>query len=110
MPCWDSINGNAGAIKITEGCPFHCTYCSAPLLWPGFVPRPAGDCMDELQQLIRLCIKNVAFYDDAILFKAEQALVPFLEGTIRSGHRLSFHSPNALNARPMITGIWFPIA
>jgi radical SAM superfamily enzyme YgiQ (UPF0313 family) len=101
VPYWDSIKGNAGAIKITEGCPFRCTYCSAPLLWPGFIPRPVEDCMDELQQLVRLGLKNVAFYDDALLYKAEQALVPFLESIIRSGHRLSFHTPNALNARFM---------
>jgi radical SAM superfamily enzyme YgiQ (UPF0313 family) len=57
--------------------------------------------MDEFRQLARLGIRNVAFYDDEILFKAEQVLVPFLENAIRSGHRLSFHTPNALNARFM---------
>jgi radical SAM superfamily enzyme YgiQ (UPF0313 family) len=100
-PYWDWIKGNAGAIKITEGCPFRCTYCSAPLLWPGYVPRPLEDCLDELKELIRMDVRNIAFYDDALLFEAEQVLVPFLENAIRSGHRLSFHTPNALNARFM---------
>jgi radical SAM superfamily enzyme YgiQ (UPF0313 family) len=99
MPYWDWAGGNAGAIKITEGCPFRCTYCSAPLLWTGFAPRPLEHCVDEVEALIRTGVGNIAFYDDALLFKAEQVLVPFLESAIRRGQPLSFHTPNALNAR-----------
>ncbi len=101
LPCWDFTSGNTGAIKITEGCPFRCTYCSAPLLWPGFSPRPAEDCLNELEQLVKLGLKNVAFYDDALLFRAEEILIPFLEAVISQGHPISFHTPNALNARFM---------
>jgi radical SAM superfamily enzyme YgiQ (UPF0313 family) len=90
-----------GILKITEGCPFRCTYCSAPLLWPGFVERPVQDCLNELFHLVATGARNIAFYDDALLFHADQALVPFLKAVIRAGFQVLFHTPNALNARFM---------
>lgn len=101
IPYWPSDEAGVGIIKITEGCPFHCTYCSAPLLWPGFVARPAADCLNELRQLAQAGANNVAFYDDALLFQADRILVPFLEAVVRDGVRMTFHTPNALNARFM---------
>jgi len=45
--------------------------------------------------------KNIAFYDDALLFDADRVLIPFLEAVGKAGFRVSFHTPNALNARFM---------
>ena len=33
IPYWLPGYADVGTIKISEGCPFRCTYCSAPLLW-----------------------------------------------------------------------------
>jgi hypothetical protein len=101
IPYWPSDEAGVGVIKISEGCPFHCTYCSAPLMRPGFVERPTADCLNELRHLIEAGSKNVAFYDDALLFHADRVLVPFLEATIKADARIAFHTPNALNARFM---------
>ncbi len=101
LPYWPSEYSEVGIVKITEGCPFHCTYCSTPLLWPGFVERPTTDCVNELCHMVTMGARNIAFYDDALLFHADQALVPFLEAAIRAKIQVSFHSPNALNARFM---------
>jgi radical SAM superfamily enzyme YgiQ (UPF0313 family) len=90
---------NTGVIKITEGCPFRCTYCSAPLLWPEFIMRPTADCLDELVRLIEAGSRNIAFYDDALLYRADQNLVPFLKGVICMNAPVLFHTPNGLNAR-----------
>jgi radical SAM superfamily enzyme YgiQ (UPF0313 family) len=49
--------------------------------------------------LIRLGAKNIAFYDDALLFNAEQVLIPFLNEIIKQNLSVNLHSPNALNAR-----------
>jgi pyruvate-formate lyase-activating enzyme len=100
-PYWPADEAGVGIIKITEGCPFHCTYCSAPLLWPGFVERPTADCLNELHHLIAAGSRNVAFYDDALLYHSNQVLIPFLEASIRAKVQVSFHTPNALNARFM---------
>jgi pyruvate-formate lyase-activating enzyme len=100
IPYWP-LESEVGILKITEGCPFRCTYCSAPLLWPGFVERPTEDCVKELRRLVTTGVRNVAFYDDALLFHADQALVPFLQAVIKKKFPVVFHTPNALNARFM---------
>jgi len=96
---WPRDEAGVGILKISEGCPFHCTYCSAPLLWPGFSARPTAECLEELAQLAATGCRNIAFYDDALLFQSEQVLEPFLESAIQAGVRVAFHTPNALNAR-----------
>jgi hypothetical protein len=101
MPYWPPGYSDVGIIKITEGCPFHCTYCAAPLMWPRFSARPTADCLKEMNNLIKIGATNIAFYDDALLYRGDQALIPFLKEVIKSDHRISFHTPNALNARFM---------
>ena len=98
-PYWPSAYADLGVMKISEGCPFRCTYCSAPLFWPEFVARPAADCIDELKRFVGMGARNVAFYDDALLFRADQALVPLLDSVVASDVPVHFHTPNALNAR-----------
>jgi hypothetical protein len=89
----------AGVIKITEGCPFRCSYCSSSLFYPRFRHRPTAECILELKNLVDAGARNVAFYDDALLFEPELALVPFLKEVSRTGCPVRFHTPNALNAR-----------
>jgi len=98
---WPAQKAKVGVIKITEGCPLRCTYCSAPLLWREFSIRPTAACLHELQQMISAGLSNIAFYDDALLFRAEEALTPFLEKVIQCRLPVQFHTPNALHARFM---------
>jgi hypothetical protein len=88
-----------GALKLTDGCPFNCTYCSVPKVYRGFRPRPLERSLAELQLLVSLGARNIAFYDDALLFDAEAVLLRLLEEVVRRGIRVNFHTPNALNAR-----------
>jgi radical SAM superfamily enzyme YgiQ (UPF0313 family) len=88
-----------GAIKLSDGCPFRCSYCSVPRVYAGFTPRSLGRAMAELELLAARGAKDVAFYDDALLFDAERVLTPFLREVIRWGIRVNLHTPNALNAR-----------
>jgi radical SAM superfamily enzyme YgiQ (UPF0313 family) len=90
---------NVGIIKITEGCPFRCSYCASSIIYPEFQQRPTADCIKELDRMTRTGVRNVAFYDDALLFNADQALIPFLREVIQKQVQVSFHTPNALNAR-----------
>ncbi|PYR87163.1 MAG: hypothetical protein DMG19_11360 [Acidobacteria bacterium] len=99
LPFWEGADREVGVLKITEGCPFRCTYCSVPLIYPNFAARPLDVCLEELRHLARLGARHVAFYDDALLFKADRILFPFLEAILRENLNLSFHTPNALNAR-----------
>jgi hypothetical protein len=91
--------GKVGVIKITEGCPFRCSYCSASIHYPEFQRRSTPDCIEEFKQLVKAGARNIAFYDDALLFDADRALIPFLEEIVRIDPAVLLHTPNALNAR-----------
>jgi hypothetical protein len=97
---WESYGQvDVGVLKLSDGCPFHCTYCSVPTVYGGFEARSLNRVLAELSLLVQLGAKNVAFYDDALLFNAEAVLVPFIEQVIARGPAVNFHTPNALNAR-----------
>ncbi len=97
---WEAYeHSEVGVLKLTEGCPFHCTYCSVPAVYGGFKARPWERPAAELELLVRQGARNVAFYDDALLFHAETVLIPFLERVAGRGWAVNFHTPNALNAR-----------
>ena len=94
---------NVGVLKLSDGCPFNCTYCSVPKVYGKFKPRPLERSLTELKLLCRLGVENIAFYDDALLFEPEKVLVPFLNEVLKRNLTVNFHSPNALNAR-FLTG------
>ncbi len=97
---WEVYGGlETGALKLTDGCPFQCSYCSVPRVYGRFKPRPLGRALAELELLVRQGARNIAFYDDALLFDAEHVLGPFLEEIVRRDIRVNLHTPNALNAR-----------
>jgi hypothetical protein len=99
-PFWEGYPRlETGVIKLSDGCPFRCTYCSVPNTDPVFKVRNLNRSLDDLLFLVQQGVQNVAFYDDALLFKPETALIPFLEEVIRQQIKVSFHTPNALNAR-----------
>jgi radical SAM superfamily enzyme YgiQ (UPF0313 family) len=100
LPLWDAYEAlHVGILKLTEGCPFRCTYCSVPQVAPPFAARALGRAVAELEMLWRCGVRNVAFYDDALLFQPEQILLPFLQHVGQRGIEVHFHTPNALNAR-----------
>lgn len=98
-PYWNGALRQVGVMKLTEGCPFRCTYCAVPLTTPDFTVRPVNECLEEVRGLARLGARNVAFYDDALLFRSGDCLAPFLRSVIAEKIGLAFHTPNALNAR-----------
>ncbi|HWP58130.1 MAG TPA: radical SAM protein [Candidatus Acidoferrales bacterium] len=88
-----------GVLKLADGCPFRCTYCSVPQTYPKFAARPLERSLRELE-LLRACgVENVVFYDDALLYRPQEILLPFLREAVKRGRQVKFHTPNALNAR-----------
>ncbi len=97
---WEAYDKlNVGVLKLTEGCPFKCTYCSVPDVYSKFKTRPLEHSLAELKLLCRLGVENIAFYDDALLFEPQDVLVPFLNEVVKRNIKVNFHTPNALNAR-----------
>jgi len=97
---WEAYDRlKVGALKLSEGCPFQCSYCSVPVVYGRFRPRSLERSLADLTLLASRGATDVAFYDDALLCDAEKVLTPFLEQVIRRGIDVNFHTPNALNAR-----------
>jgi radical SAM superfamily enzyme YgiQ (UPF0313 family) len=70
-----------------------------PQVYPPFAARPLERVLAELAWLRQCGAQHIAFYDDALLFKPDQILLPFLRQVMQRGLEASFHTPNALNAR-----------
>ena len=97
---WEACDKlNVGVLKLGDGCPFDCTYCSVPRVYGKFKARPLKRSLAELELLVKRGVENIAFYDDALLSDAEKVLVPFLEEALRRNIIVNFHSPNGLHAR-----------
>jgi hypothetical protein len=89
------------AVLTAQGCPFHCPYCAVGQLCEGgWHPRPAAQVVDEIAWCVgTLGAKDVAFYDDALLYAPEQHIWPILEGIRRRNLPVRLHAPNGLHAR-----------
>jgi pyruvate-formate lyase-activating enzyme len=99
-PLWEAYPSiHTGAMRLTWGCPFRCTYCCVPKVYPTFTVKPPAMAQTELDLMISLGAQHVAFYDDALLHRPQEALVPFLEYAVSRDARPRFHTPNAINAR-----------
>jgi radical SAM superfamily enzyme YgiQ (UPF0313 family) len=97
---WEAYSKlETGVLKLSDGCPFQCTYCLVPKVYGKFRPRSLERSLAELELLVKLGAKNIAFYDDALLFDAENVLAPFFNEVIKRNIKVNFHSPNAINAR-----------
>jgi radical SAM superfamily enzyme YgiQ (UPF0313 family) len=84
----------------SRGCPLNCSYCASRLLQPRFRRRTPPAVADELDYWqARLALRDVAFYDDALLFQAADHFLPLLEELARRGLNFRFHTPNGLHAR-----------
>jgi hypothetical protein len=97
---WEAYEDlHVGVLKLSDGCPFRCSYCSVPQIYKHFEPRPLLRAIVELELLLARGAGNVAFYDDALLFDAQRVFEPFLQEVLRRGLTVNLHTPNALNAR-----------
>lgn len=100
VPLWRLYpKPKTAAMKITQGCPFKCTYCTVPIFYKGFTAKPYEEIIREFNSIISLGIKNIAFYDDSLLYRADEIIKPFLQYVIDGKIKVDFHTPNALNAR-----------
>lgn len=91
------------SILTSRGCPFRCSYCASRLLTFGFTQREPAQVADEIESYVHTRgIQDIAFYDDALLIRAEEHLLEILRILQCRGVRVRFHTPNGLHIR-MIT-------
>ena len=87
-------------IMTSRGCPYRCTFCATDIISGQYAQRSAESVFTELSENVkRFQVKDIAFYDDALLLNKNQRLIPILEKVISSGLNLRFHTPNGLHAK-----------
>ncbi|MCX6349111.1 MAG: B12-binding domain-containing radical SAM protein [Candidatus Aureabacteria bacterium] len=101
LPAFDLLSDRSALPLLTgRGCPFSCSYCAAPFLEPDLRRRDPGKVVEEIAGYIsRYGTSDFAFYDNALLYRAEDHLDLILEKSIRRGLLCRFHTPNGLHAR-----------
>jgi len=85
-------------ISTSRGCPFKCPYCAASFLSGSFVRRDPLDAVEEIEYwAMQQGVRNIAFYDDALLVNPEASIIPMLKEIIRRRISINLHAPNGLH-------------
>jgi radical SAM superfamily enzyme YgiQ (UPF0313 family) len=80
------------------GCLYRCPYCAVNYLTKGFQVRRAEEVLKEIKYYYeKLKVKNIVFYDDALLLNPE--FKKLLKLIIEEKLALNFHTPNGLHPR-----------
>ncbi|MEW5691726.1 MAG: B12-binding domain-containing radical SAM protein [Candidatus Hydrogenedentota bacterium] len=83
-------------IRITEGCPFNCSYCVTKLLQPDFISLPIEPVLELIENGVSKGVKDFSFIDDALLYHND--IERFLRA-LSKFKNARFHLPNAIHAR-----------
>lgn len=87
-------------LLTSRGCPFKCSFCAAPLLFQNFEQRSPSSVVAEIEHHYRQQkVRNIAFYDDALLLNKDRHISYILKEIIKKELPLSFHTPNGLHVR-----------
>ncbi|MEJ5229249.1 MAG: radical SAM protein [Pseudothermotoga sp.] len=82
------------------GCPYRCTYCISPKLWNRFIQREPHRVVNSIEKYLDLFkVKDVVFFDDAILINREYHFKPLLRLLIEKNLGVNYHLPNGIHAR-----------
>ncbi|MDN5359028.1 MAG: hypothetical protein PWQ84_91 [Thermotogaceae bacterium] len=84
------------------GCPYKCTYCATPFLQDFVQEEPARlvEAIDRYATMFK--VKNIAFFDDAILINHQKHFDQILHKMIDSGIKqrgIMVHIPNGIHAK-----------
>ncbi|BCB96229.1 B12-binding domain-containing radical SAM protein [Dissulfurispira thermophila] len=86
-------------LLTATGCPFRCSYCASNLLYGKYQRHSVESVLKDITELYSIGVRDFAFYDDALLFDADNHIKPILKEIIKSGLDIRLHTPNGLHAR-----------
>ncbi|MCX8026809.1 MAG: radical SAM protein [Thermodesulfovibrionales bacterium] len=87
------------AVLTSNGCPFRCIYCASYLLNDVYSQRQIDDVLKDISELHRKGVTDIAFYDDALLYDADNHIKPILRYISKKDYGINLHSPNGLHCR-----------
>lgn len=98
IPKWSyERNSRFAVLTISRGCPFYCSYCAIKEIEKGFSFKDPNVLKKEVESIQKSKIENIAFYDDALLYRFEEGLNLFLKNLKET--RFCFYTPNGMNVR-----------
>ncbi|GAB4369334.1 MAG: B12-binding domain-containing radical SAM protein [Calditrichia bacterium] len=87
-------------VLTSRGCPYRCTFCATDKISGRFAQRQPAKVVEEiLTQSRRFRVKDIAFYDDALLLNKKKHIIPILEQMLSEKISLRFHTPNGLHCK-----------
>lgn len=100
-PAFDLLRKNDYLVVMSSrGCPMRCTFCATYKVDADFRQRQPRSVVNEIfDQTRRFGVRDVAFYDDALLMQPGLRIKPMLREIAHSRRSLRFHTPNGLHAR-----------
>jgi hypothetical protein len=101
MPAYHLLDRPGFIPYLTSlGCPYRCSYCASGVLFPEQCLKSPEKAAAELGTISRdFGVRDIAFYDDALLFRFEGHLGRILSLLERDGISFRFHTPNAMHGR-----------
>jgi len=90
------------ALMTSTGCPFSCAYCASGYLNSRRRVRSPERILEEIRFWHTRCgVRDMVFYDDALLVDSESHAIPLFEKIIAAGLAgvVRFHTPNAVHIR-----------
>ena len=90
------------ALFTSQGCPYRCPFCASRILSGEYRKRQPSRVIEEIERLHNIQdVRHFAFYDDALLFRKEEHIVPMLDEVVARKIDVSFHTPNGIQPREM---------
>lgn len=87
-------------LLTSRGCPFRCAYCASRYLEPKRLLRSPEAVIEEIGYWQKAYgLSDFVLYDDAFLVDSDRHAIPILEGILRTGMKVRFHTPNAVHIR-----------
>lgn len=87
-------------VMSSRGCPFRCTFCATYKIDAAFSQRdPEAVAAEIIGQSTRFDVRDIAFYDDALLLQPKLRIKPLLYKLKENRRAMRFHTPNGLHAR-----------
>jgi radical SAM superfamily enzyme YgiQ (UPF0313 family) len=85
-------------LLTSYGCVFHCSYCGWHILSNKY--RQYKNTVDTIRYFYdKFTVKNFAFYDDAMLYRAEKHFLVIFKSLLKNKINANFHTPNGLHCR-----------